>query len=84
MTKEQYIEDHYTAELHYWTRIGLGAGILIVLLFLLLDYVAVRYCQQRNQEPFAESVRRQLNFSKIGQGARIPRLRSSRARPFGK
>ncbi len=41
MTKEQYVDERYTAQLHYWATLGLGVGSLIVLMLVPLDYATV-------------------------------------------
>ena len=41
MTKEQYINDQFTVHLHYWTKIGLAAGPVVVISLVLLDYLAI-------------------------------------------
>jgi PAS domain S-box-containing protein len=41
VTKEQYVDERYTAQHHYWATFGLGVGSLIVLSLAPLDYAAV-------------------------------------------
>jgi PAS domain S-box-containing protein len=41
VTKEQYTNERYTAQLHYWATLGIGAGSLLVLALAALDYASV-------------------------------------------
>ena len=41
MTKEQYVDERYTAYLHYWITLGLSVGFFVILMLIPLDAVAV-------------------------------------------
>jgi PAS domain S-box-containing protein len=41
VTKEKYVDERYTAQLHYWATLGLGVGSLIVLSLAPLDNATV-------------------------------------------